>query len=228
MLYRLVKRGFDVLSSALALVVLSPLFLIVCIAIKLSSKGPVFYISERTGRGGALFRMLKFRSMHIRQEGAVESKYLVNEKRIFKLGKFIRKSKIDELPQLINVLRGDMSIVGPRPYPKKFTDRYYTGAYAPILSVRPGLACLDSLYDYAHGELFVTDEKEYARSVLPVRTELARDYVEKNSIGTDARIILRTIGLIFEIVVMRKREFKYSKTEQMAVQAVQRTQPENA
>lgn len=220
MIYRCIKRGFDIFNSMLALVVLSPLILAVSIGIKLSSKGPVFYVSERIGQNNNVFRMYKFRSMHIRQEGTVESTYLVNENRVFAFGKFIRKSKIDELPQLINVLRGDMSIVGPRPYGRKYAGKNYTGKYSAITSVKPGLACFDSLYDYTHGELFVTDEKQYASEVVPVKVELAMMYVDKQSIATDVSIIVRTVKTIFEILVLRKTAFKYTRVEQEAISAV--------
>ena len=220
MFYKFVKRGFDLFNSTLALVVLSPVFLIVCIGIKISSKGPVFFKSERIGLNGKPFTMLKFRSMHIKEEGTEESQYLVNSSRIFRFGSFIRKSKLDELPQLINVFKSDMSVVGPRPYPQSVVDRLYTDEHSKVLSVKPGLSCYDSLYDYAHGELFVTDENDYVRTVIPVRTELARVYVDKQSIRTDLYIILRTIGLIFDIIVRRKTEFKYDKTEQETIEAL--------
>jgi len=213
MFYRFVKRGFDIFNSSLALIILAPIFLFVSLGIKISSKGPVFYVSERIGKGNTPFKMYKFRSMHIRQEGSIESKYLVNEQRIFRFGKFIRKSKLDELPQLINILVGDMSIIGPRPYPKKFTEKYFIDDYSIITMVRPGLSCLDSLYDYAHGELFVTDEKKYARDILPVRTELARIYIERRSISLDIYCIIRTIQLIYEIAVLKRNSFKYTAYE---------------
>lgn len=220
MLYRFVKRGFDLFNAVLALIVLSPLFLLICFGIKLSSPGPVFYKSQRVGRNGTIITVHKFRSMHIRQAGTVESKYLVNEQRIFPLGKFLRKSKLDELPQLLDVLSGGMSVVGPRPYPKSFTDKHYVGEYAEILSVRPGLACLDSLFDYAHGDLFVTDEKDYAENVLPVRTELARMYVRNRSVRLDLYCIFRTVTLIVQIVVLKKREFPLTKDEATAAERV--------
>ena len=218
--YKFVKRGFDLFNSLLALIVLSPLFLLICIGIKASSKGPVFYKSERVGLNGKPFTMLKFRSMHIKEEGAKESRYLVNNARVFKFGSFLRKSKLDELPQLINILRADMSIVGPRPYPQTVVDWLYSGEYARVLTVKPGLSCFDSLYDYAHGELFVTDEKKYASEVIPVRTELARLYVDRKSVGTDVSIILRTVGMIFDIIVRGKTEFQYDKAEQEAIEKV--------
>ena len=220
MLYRFTKRCFDLFSSLLALLILSPLFLLICVGIKLSSKGPVFYISERIWKIKAPFKMYKFRSMHVRQEGTVESKYVVNEQRIFKFGKFIRKSKLDELPQLINVLIGNMSVVGPRPYSQKFTDKHYIGAYTAIMSVRPGLTCLDSLYDYAHGELFVKDEEEYKKNVLPVRTKLAFVYTERKSINLDIYCIWRTLFLIVNIVVLKKRSFPYTRFEAEAIEGI--------
>ena len=220
MMYRFVKRGFDLLSSLLALIVLSPLLLFICIGIIISSKGPVLYKSERVGLKGELFTVLKFRTMHVYEEGQKESLYMVNESRVFKFGSFLRKSKLDELPQLINVFLSDMSVVGPRPYPPNVINRFYGGMNSEVLTVKPGLSCFDSLYDYAHGELFVTDEKKYVSEVIPVRTELARMYVYKKGIETDIYIILRTVGMIFDIIVRRKTEFKYDKAEQEAIKRV--------
>lgn len=227
-MYRFVKRGFDIFNSLLALIVLSLLFLLISIGIKLSSRGPVFYKSKRVGQDGKLITVHKFRSMHVRQAGSVESSVLVNEQRIFPLGRFLRKSKLDELPQLIDILVGDMSVVGPRPYPQSFTDRYYTGDYEKILSVRPGLACLDSLYDYTHGELFVSDEIEYKEKVMPVRTELAKLYVENKGVGLDLYCILRTLKLVFQIIVGRKREFALTGYELEATEHVKKARTEAA
>ena len=222
MFYKAVKRGFDLCSSAAALVALSPVFALVSIGIKLSSEGPILYKSERIGLGGKPFTMFKFRSMHVKQEGAVESKYIVNESRIFKFGSFLRKSKLDELPQLLNVFRSDMSVVGPRPYPQYVVDRLYKGEYRSILSVKPGLACHDSLYDYTHGELFVTDEMEYETKIVPIRTELAKMYEEKHGFATDIHIIFRTISLIWQIVILRKTKFDYNGIEHEAIERVHR------
>ncbi len=219
--YRFVKRGFDLFNSVLALIVLSPLFLIIVIGIKASSKGPVFFISERIGLNGKPFTMYKFRTMHIKDEKVKESQYLVNTQRIFKFGFFLRKSKLDELPQLINVFLSDMSVVGPRPYPQVVVDRLYSGEYATVLSVKPGLSCFDSLYDYAHGELFVTDEEKYKTEVIPVRTELASLYVEKKGIGVDVGIIVRTVAMILQIIVGRKNSFEYNKYEKEAISIVE-------
>ncbi len=220
MVFRFAKRGFDLLSSLLAIIVLSPLFVLICIGIKISSKGPVFYKSQRVGLDGKLITVHKFRSMHLREAGTVESKYLVNDQRIFEFGRFIRKTKLDELPQLLDILLGSMSVIGPRPYPKSFVEKYYNGEYANVVSIRPGLACLDSLYDYAHGELFVKDEKEYAEKVLPVRTELAKMYVDNMSISLDIYCIIRTLQLILQINLQKKRDFSLNKYELDAINRI--------
>ena len=220
MFYKAVKRGFDLCSSAAALVALAPVFAVVSVGIKLSSAGPILYKSERIGLGGKPFTMFKFRSMHVKQEGTVESKYIVNDARIFKFGSFLRKSKLDELPQLLNVFLADMSVVGPRPYPQFVVDRLYKGDYLSILDVKPGLACHDSLFDYAHGELFVTDEMKYENEIVPIRTELAKMYVDDHGIKTDILIIGRTIAMIWKIVVEKKTNFPYTALEKKAAFAV--------
>ncbi len=221
--YHFVKRSFDILSSLAAIIVTSPIWLISIIAIKISSKGPVFYKSYRVCRGNKPFTMYKFRSMHVFQpkhEGQRSEGSFVGNTRVFKYGSFMRKSKIDELPQLLNILLGHMSVVGPRPISKESSEKNYVDKYACISEVKPGLACYDSLFDYAHGELVVSSNDEYIQKIIPVRRELARMYVEKRSIGVDLYCIFRTISLIFQIVVLKKREFPYTKNEQAAHDAV--------
>lgn len=219
-MYTIVKRIFDFVCSITVLCAISPILLLIAVGVKVSSEGPVFHISERVGKNGKLFKMYKFRSMHVKQPNVIEKPYLVNTQRIFPFGGFLRKSKMDELPQLINIMLGQMSFIGPRPYPKSVTDRLFTGKNEKILSVRPGLACLDSLYDYCHGELFVTDAEYYRDNVIPVRTELARMYVEKRSISLDIYCICRTIVLIVQIVVLKKDKYDLTKLEKMAQENV--------
>ena len=225
-MYRFIKRLFDILSSFIALVITSPLWLFIAVGIKLSSPGPVFYKSMRAGKDCREFPVLKFRSMHVyvpEDPGSgkkAEGGFVANDKRIFRLGRFLRKSKLDEMPQLLSIFIGKMSIVGPRPYPLKAVNKFYTGAYASVMSVKPGLTGLDSLYDYAHGELFVKDNEVYKQQVLPVRTELAYLYVQKRSIGLDLSCIFRTAKLMFEIVVLKKRTFPLTKYETEAQQRV--------
>ena len=223
-MYRFLKRVFDILCSFIALIITSPLWLFIAVGIKLSSPGPVFYKSMRAGKDSKEFPVLKFRSMHVyvpedpNSGKKGEGGFVANEKRIFKLGGFLRKSKLDELPQLLSIFIGKMSIVGPRPYPLKTASRLYAGEYACVMSVKPGLTGLDSLYDYAHGELFVKDNEQFKREVLPIRTELSRLYVQKQSIGLDLHCIFRTVKLMFEIVVLKKRTFPLTKYEREAQQ----------
>ncbi len=218
-LYRLIKRLFDIVSCAFAIVVSSPLWLIIAIGIKCSSKGPVFYHADRIGKDGKKFTLFKFRSMHqyhpeIQGKGEQrEGGYIANESRIFPFGGFLRKSKLDELPQLLNILLGQMSVVGPRPITEAGVKKHYIGKYDNVLTIKPGLACLDSLYDYAHGELVVKDNEEFDKKVAPMRDYLASMYVEKQSIGLDIYCILRTLLLMFQIAVLKKREFPYTKYE---------------
>ena len=218
-LYRYVKRLFDILSSALAIAVSSPLWLVIAIGIKTSSKGPIFYKADRVGKGAKQFTLYKFRSMHQfipevkgcgeqREGGAI-----ANSARIFPFGAFLRKSKLDELPQLLNILKGQMSVVGPRPTSKQGAKNHFVGRYDNVFTVCPGLAGLDSLYDYAHGELIVHDSDEYYQRIAPVRDNLASMYVENQSIGLDIYCILRTIKLMFQIVVQKKRKFRLTKYE---------------
>lgn len=224
LLYRVFKRSFDFLSALLALIVTFPLWLVIVIGIKLSSKGPVFYVTERAGKGKKPFALYKFRSMHVYhpdEEGKRnEGGFIANANRIFPFGAFLRKSKLDELPQLLNILAGHMSVVGPRPLSVAGAKLHYSGEYSLVTDVRPGLACLDSLFDYAHGELFVESNDEYRERVLPVRNELAKMYVNKQSVGVDIHCIFRTVQLMYQIAMQKKREFPYTKYEAEAASKV--------
>jgi len=219
MIYKIVKRSFDFISSIMAIIVSSPLWIIIAIGIKASSSGPVFYRADRVGRNNRKFILYKFRSMHeykpdkkIKGEQR-EGGYIANENRIFPFGRLLRKSKLDELPQLINVMLGQMSIIGPRPITEAGVKKHYIGKYDNVLSVRPGLACLDSLYDYAHGELVIKDNEEFDKKVAPVRDYLASMYVEKQSISLDIYCILRTIQLIYQIAIKKRTVFPLTRYE---------------
>lgn len=219
LLYRFIKRIFDILSSALAIAVSSPLWLIIAIGIKKSSSGPVFYRADRIGKDAKKFTLYKFRSMHqflpeAKGQGEKrEGGAIANTARIFPFGAFLRKSKLDELPQLLNILMGQMSVVGPRPTSELGAKNHFIGKYDDVLTVRPGLAGLDSLYDYAHGELVVKDSEEYYKKVAPVRDCLANMHVNNQSIGLDVYCILRTLQLMFQIAVQKKTEFPLTKYE---------------
>ena len=214
---KVIKRILDILLCTFALIIFSPLFLITSIAIKLSSSGPVFYYSDRTGKDHKKFHFYKFRSMHV--TNADKGMFVADADRLFAVGKIIRRLKIDELPQLINVIKGDMSIVGPRPMPWSSVDMTYYGKYQKILSVRPGLTSAASLYDYTIGDTY-TDNDAYIRDILPIKLDMEMLYVERQSFGYDCQLVWRTIVTILQ-VLFGKVEFK----EQPELAEVRR--PEN-
>ena len=213
---KLVKRLFDITMSLLALVVLSPVLILTAIGIKLSSRGPVFYMADRVGIYGTHFKMYKFRSMHV-ETSAVEKSFIVDSDRVFALGSFIRKSKIDELPQLLNILKGDMTIVGPRPASTSNVDELYVGKYKDIQNVKPGLTSYASLFDYKHGELFVEDNDTYISEILPVRLELELYYANTWNFAVDLYLIFFTVGSIIQ-VVFGKKEFEFTMIEKKFIE----------
>jgi lipopolysaccharide/colanic/teichoic acid biosynthesis glycosyltransferase len=198
-MYSSFKRFFDIISSLMVLMLLSPLLLIIGLWIVLDSKGGAFYKQERIGKNNKPFDLYKFRSM--RPNSDIQGQITIgNDNRITKVGKFIRKYKIDELPQLFNILRGDMSVVGPRPEVKKYVD-LYNEEQLKVLSVKPGLS------DYASIEYF--DEqtvlgkakdpnKEYIEVVMPAKLKLNLKYIKDKSFTTDLKIIFKTLGKIFK------------------------------
>ena len=192
------KRLFDVILSLLGLIVLSPILILIAIAVKVNSKGPVFFRQKRVGRYGKPFILYKFRSMTLFQlatEGIFEPG---NVSRVTAIGKFFRKSKLDELPQLINVFIGDMSLVGPRPEVANWVA-VYPDAWKKILTVRPGIT--DNASIIFHNEesiLAEVDDPEqmYREVMLPKKLELYTDYVDNRSFQGDLLIILRTLKVL--------------------------------
>ena len=148
-MYDFFKRCFDLLFSVCFLAVFSPVYIISWLIIKIVSPGPAIYKAERVGKGGKLFKCYKFRSMRV-DSGKVRLTTLGNDDRIFPFGKFIRKTKIDEMPQVVNILKGDMSVVGPRPEDKENADKVYVGEYVRILDVKPG-NCYDGFTNLRTG-----------------------------------------------------------------------------
>lgn len=188
------KRAFDILFAVCFLVVFSPVYLLTYIIIKIVSPGPAFYKAKRVGLHGKVFDCYKFRSMRV-DSGKVKLTTLQNDDRIFPFGKFIRKAKIDEMPQVFNILKGEMSVVGPRPEDKDNADKVYVGEYKHILDVKPGLTSTASLYDYTHGELY-GDEDSYEKEFMPKKLKLELYYVNHRSFWYDIVLILRTAWLI--------------------------------
>lgn len=191
----MLKRLFDIVFSTLGLLILSPLFLIVAIWIKLDSKGSIFYKQIRVGKNNKDFKILKFRSM--RQNADKGSLITVGgrDSRVTRAGYSIRKYKLDELPQLINVLKGDMSIVGPRPEVRKYVD-LYNKEQLLVLSVRPGITDIASIKYRNENELLEkTDDpdKVYIESIMPDKLKHNLEYIKQQSFLFDLKIIFQTI-----------------------------------
>ena len=196
------KRAFDILFAFCFLVVFSPLYLITWIIIKIVSPGPAIYKAKRVGQFGNIFTCYKFRSMRV-DSGKVRLTTLQNDDRIFPFGHFIRKTKIDEMPQVFNILLGQMSVVGPRPEDEENADLMYKGEYKHILDVKPGLTSPASLYDYTHGEKY-EDEETYEREFIPQKLQLELYYVKHCSFWYDFKLVLKTAWLIVLSVCGKK------------------------
>lgn len=198
-IYNFIKRTFDIIVSFCAMILLLPLFVVIGILIKIDSKGPVFFLQKRIGKDGKMFKLYKFRTMHINADKELRrilandeearAEYEVNKKleqdpRITRIGKIIRRLSLDELPQLINILVGDMSFVGPRPYlyrEKKDMGNYYK----KIILVKPGLT----------GLWQVSGRSDVS---FDARLKLDEEYLEKVSLKLDAKIFLKTFFIIFK------------------------------
>lgn len=204
----MIKRIFDILFSSVLLILLSPLLCLVSIIIKLTSKGPVIYKAKRIGKEAKPFTLYKFRSMHV-DSGIVRVTTLRNDERIYPFGKFIRKTKIDELPQLLNILIGQMSVVGPRPEDIDIAKNIYVGEYEDIYSIKPGLTSPASLFDYTHGELYENEEL-YIEEFLPQKLDMELHYVKNKSFIYDIQLIIRT-GMIIIQMFFGKKKFKYPR-----------------
>lgn len=194
MIYFIVKRAFDIIASCIGLILLSPIWIVAILGIELSDFGPIFYLAKRIGKDNKVFSMFKFRSMRV-QKNANEKNFKADTDRIFGFGKIIRQLKIDELPQLLNILLGDMSIVGPRPVAMDQADIMLDGKYSEVTRVRPGLTGSAALYDYIYGDS-IEDEQEYKRLVLPTRKKLELEYIRNMSLFYDMELICLTIYCI--------------------------------
>lgn len=191
------KRLFDVLLSTLGLLLLAPLLLLIALWVKLDSPGPVFFRQERVGRHGRAFLIHKFRTMRVDNAGPQIT--VGADPRITRSGHALRASKLDELPQLWDVLRGAMSLVGPRPEVPRYVALYPPALREIVLSVRPGITDLASLEFRHESELLARaadPEREYVDVLLPQKLALARQYVETASLAQDLCIIWRTLGVL--------------------------------
>ncbi len=192
------KRVFDILASSIGLVVLSPLLIGIAARIKFEDRGPVFYRGVRVGRFGKMFRIYKYRTMVTNAEKIGGPSTADNDPRITKIGLWIRKRKLDELPQLINVLKGEMSFVGPRPEVKQYVD-IFTREEKAILNVRPGITDWASLWNSDEGAILAGSEdpeKTYMEKIRPEKIRLQLRYVRERSFFRDLYIIAQTVKAI--------------------------------
>jgi lipopolysaccharide/colanic/teichoic acid biosynthesis glycosyltransferase len=197
------KRSLDLIVASLALVLLSPLFLFIALAIKRDSKGPVFYRGLRAAAGGRSFAMLKFRTMAVGADKIGGPSTADGDPRITRIGRYLRKYKLDELPQLLNVVKGDMSLVGPRPEVPQYVAMF-TQEERQILTVRPGLTDLATLWNPDEGgALAGTDDPEraYLEMIRPRKIRLQLEYVRCRNLATDLWIIWQTVL----VVLLRRR-----------------------
>jgi lipopolysaccharide/colanic/teichoic acid biosynthesis glycosyltransferase len=194
-----IKRALDIAVAAIGMIVLLPIMLIVAISIKCDSRGAVFFKQKRIGKDFRAFLIYKFRTMRENSELSGPVITVGDDSRITRIGRFLRKTKLDELPQLINVLKRDMNLVGPRPELPRFVELFQR-EYAEILTVRPGITDLASLKYHDEAKLmdqFPNPEEEYLRSILPDKIRLAREYIDRSSIVFDLSLILRTVPKLF-------------------------------
>jgi lipopolysaccharide/colanic/teichoic acid biosynthesis glycosyltransferase len=193
------KRIFDIVFAMLGLAAAAPLLLLAAAAIKLSSRGPVFYVAPRAGRFGVPFGQLKFRTMHTGADraGAFTAK---NDSRVFPAGRLLRLFKIDELPQLLNVLRGEMSFVGPRPEDLATVRECYTTPQRRVLEALPGLTGLPQVRFFPELSVIDTEgmdpQEHYRRVILPMRLAMDLEYVRRQSFWFDLYLIAWTAWLI--------------------------------
>ena len=196
----MVRRLLDLCLSVPALLVVVPVLVVSAAFVRLSSHGPVFYRAQRMGKNGRIFTMFKMRTMHCRVV-AGSSITSANDPRVFAVGRILRALKIDELPQLLNIVKGEMSIVGPRPEAVDIVARHYTAEYMQSLSVAPGLTSPGSVFYYTHGEKLLADgeaEEFYVRRLLPLKMKLDLEYLATATVLTDIQVILQTASVLFQ------------------------------
>ena len=193
------KRLFDLVLSALGLLLLAPALIAIALAIKLDSPGPVFFRQERVGRWGRPFRIHKFRTLRHEPAGQGPQITVGADHRITRVGQVLRGSKLDELPQLIDVLLGDMSLVGPRPEVPRYVAHYPAGLREKVLSVRPGITDIASIEYRRESELLARaddPERAYVEQVLPEKLRYAEQYVDAASLWLDIRLLWRTLCVV--------------------------------
>jgi lipopolysaccharide/colanic/teichoic acid biosynthesis glycosyltransferase len=193
------KRALDLTAAVVGLIVLAPVLLIVSFMIKFSSPGPVFFKGERIGKGNVPFKMFKFRTMVVNASTMGPALTHSGDPRITRVGRFLRASKIDEIPQLINVLKGDMSLVGPRPESPGYVA-YYTPDQQRVLAVHPGITGVSQIR-FRHEERLLSQsadfETDYIKKIMPQKLDLDLEYIESRSFALDIKLILETLLSLF-------------------------------
>jgi len=192
----MIKRLFDIIFSFFGLILAFPLFLVIAFLIKRESPGSAFYRGQRVGKNGKIFRIFKFRSMVLDAEKLGGPSTSADDPRLLKIGKFLKKHNLDELPQLINILKGEMSFVGPRPEVPSEVETYDEETKKIILSVKPGMTDLATLSNIHEGEILrgAADPHEaYRKLIKPQKLSLAKQYVKNRSFWLDLKIILKTL-----------------------------------
>jgi lipopolysaccharide/colanic/teichoic acid biosynthesis glycosyltransferase len=194
------KRVFDLVVALLGLVLLAPLMVIAALLVKLDSKGPIFFRQERMGKGFRPFFIYKFRTMTHHTSETGRPLTVGDDSRITRVGRLLRKTKIDELPQLFNVLKGEMTFVGPRPEVREFVELFRQD-YEEILKIRPGITDLASL-KYRDEATFLgkfnNPAEAYVTQILPDKIRLGKDYIQQSSFLFDLRVILKTLLKLFD------------------------------
>ena len=211
------KRLLDIIISSFALVASIPLFIVAALGIRLSSRGPILYRAPRVGLNGEVFVMHKFRTMETREDKNASAISRADDPRVFAFGSWLRRMKIDELPQFYDVLRGKMSLVGPRPEDPRIVRDHYSVAGMKTLSVLPGLTSIGSLYYYTNGEKLLTDQDPevfYVKHLLPIKLALDSKYISNASLTYDLKLLLRTAQVIvLKSVSRRSVHFKLVSSE---------------
>lgn len=193
------KRAFDLLGAGLALLLLSPFMLVIALWVKLDSRGPVFFRQERVGRHGVLFRIHKFRSMVADAPQRGLALTVGDDARITRAGRWLRRTRLDELPQLIDVIAGHMSLVGPRPEVPQYVAHYPPALRERALSVCPGITSPAALMFLDESELLARSadpEREYVEVILPRKLQCAADYAERATLRSDFGVLMRTLRVL--------------------------------
>jgi lipopolysaccharide/colanic/teichoic acid biosynthesis glycosyltransferase len=189
------KRLFDIIFSALGIIILSPIFLLLWFTIKLESHGPALFMQTRVGKNNKDFKLIKFRSMYLNSESFGQLTVGMRDPRITNVGYTLRKYKLDELPQLLNVLKGDMSLVGPRPEVRKYVNMYTT-EQMKVLEVNPGITDYASIQFINENQLLANAENPdeyYINNIMPKKLEMNLQYIKSNNPFKDISLILKTI-----------------------------------